>query len=481
MGKNTDKLFITHSEWSAGGHSASSGASGKPPGSVLAKTASQLPFWTCSISQQPISDGGGVCDAEGHVFDIRNVLPFIRKNGKNPVTGESLESKDLVKLKIEKNSEGKYIDPISFKEFQRLSEPVVILPSGRVYFEETVNEHNVKPKFWRDLVSDETFTKKDIVKLKGGVGILKQKEADESQKAIVKKRAIDESGADNYNKKTKLLQTSGRVGQSLTSTSIDPKTKSDFVDRPIESLLRQKKFLEPGYARIETNYGSLNVELDAKYSPKAVYNFVKLAQDGYYDGVVFHRNIKNFMIQGGDPSGTGEGGKSAFGKPFADETNTPLKHDARGVLSMANRGKNTNTSQFFITYRRAPHLDGKHTVFGRVVGGMQVLETLERVPVDASDRPMKSVKIETIKVLVDPFAQGLHGKDPQESQKIDPKDDTPWLKKGGPSAGSVGKYLSSSAAAASSKPSVASSIVASAADTKPRAKTSISKSSFSGW
>jgi peptidyl-prolyl cis-trans isomerase-like protein 2 len=189
MGKNTDKLFITHSEWASGGHSASAGAAARVAKEALPKSASQLPFWTCSVSQQPISDGSGVCDIDGNVFDIRNVLPLIRKTGKNPVTGEPLESKDLVKLKIEKNSEGKYIDPITFKEFLKTSEPVVILPSGRVYFGETIKEHNIKPKFWKDLVSDEGFTKKDVVKLKGGVGILKQHDLD-TGRLPVKKRVV---------------------------------------------------------------------------------------------------------------------------------------------------------------------------------------------------------------------------------------------------------------------------------------------------
>jgi peptidyl-prolyl cis-trans isomerase-like protein 2 len=285
---------------------------------------------------------------------------------------------------------------------------------------------------------------------------------------------------EGYNKKTKLLQTTGTVGQSVTSTSLNPQTKSDFIERPIESLLKPKKFMEPGYAKIETNYGSLNVELDAKYSPKAVYNFVKLAQDSYYEGVVFHRNIKNFMIQGGDPTGTGEGGKSAFGKPFADETNTPLKHDSRGILSMANRGKNTNTSQFFITYRRAPHLDGKHTVFGRVVGGMQVLDSLERAPVDNNDRPIKDIKIISITVLVDPFIGGLYGQAERQVQEVTPEDNTPWLKKSSQSAGAVGKYLNN-AQASKSGGNVARGTANASDKKKVRATTSISKSNFAGW
>jgi len=110
-------------------------------------------------------------------------------------------------------------------------------------------------------------------------------------------------------------------------------------------MLKPKRVKVKGYARIATNLGNLNVELSPEFAPKAVYNFVKLAQQGYYNGVSFHRNIRNFMIQGGDPTGTGRGGTSYWRKNFNDELEGPLKHDTRGVLSMANKGKNTNSSQ----------------------------------------------------------------------------------------------------------------------------------------
>jgi peptidyl-prolyl cis-trans isomerase-like protein 2 len=120
--------------------------------------------------------------------------------------------------------------------------------------------------------------------------------------------------------------------------------------------------------------------------------------------IVFHRNIKNFMIQGGDPTGTGKGGQSYWKKDFEDEIKGALKHDSRGILSMANRGAGTNSSQFFITYKPTSHLDGKHTVFGKVVGGLEVLTRLEEVPTqEKTDRPLKPIKIEEIDVVVDPF------------------------------------------------------------------------------
>lgn len=126
-------------------------------------------------------------------------------------------------------------------------------------------------------------------------------------------------------------------------------------------------------ATISTSKGDITLSLDAANAPKTVNNFVFLARDGFYDGVVFHRVIPNFMAQGGDPTGTGRGGP---GYRFEDEVRgNPNGHD-RGVISMANAGPNTNGSQFFITFQPQPHLNGKHTVFGRVTGGMDVVDRL---------------------------------------------------------------------------------------------------------
>ncbi len=136
-------------------------------------------------------------------------------------------------------------------------------------------------------------------------------------------------------------------------------------------------------ATIATERGDIVVELYADKVPATVNNFVFLARDGYYDGVTFHRVIANFMAQTGDPTGTGRGGP---GYKFSDEFEPSLRHDGPGVLSMANAGPNTNGSQFFITHKATPHLDGKHAVFGRVVEGMDVVYSIpERDPGSARE------------------------------------------------------------------------------------------------
>jgi len=146
-------------------------------------------------------------------------------------------------------------------------------------------------------------------------------------------------------------------------------------------------------ATFKTEKGDFVVELFADKAPKTVNNFVFLARDGFYDDTTFHRVIKGFMAQGGDPTGSGRGGP---GYKFADEFNSSLKHSGTGILSMANAGPNTNGSQFFITYGPTPHLDGKHAVFGKVVSGMDVVNSIpERDPGRAST---PGVKINTIEI-----------------------------------------------------------------------------------
>jgi cyclophilin family peptidyl-prolyl cis-trans isomerase len=147
-------------------------------------------------------------------------------------------------------------------------------------------------------------------------------------------------------------------------------------------------------ATLHTNKGAIDVELFDDDAPKTVGNFVKLAGDGFYDGVIFHRVIPDFMIQGGDPTGTGSGGP---GYQFEDEFN---RHKViRGALAMANAGPNTNGSQFFIvTAGETPWLDGKHTVFGRVTDGMDVVDAISAVDRDARDKPYEDVVIERVEV-----------------------------------------------------------------------------------
>jgi len=147
-------------------------------------------------------------------------------------------------------------------------------------------------------------------------------------------------------------------------------------------------------ATMQTNHGTIEIELFDDDAPKTVENFTKLARDGFYDGVIFHRVIPDFMIQGGDPTGTGSGGP---GYQFEDEFND--WKIVRGALAMANAGPNTNGSQFFVvTAEACAWLDGKHTVFGRVTSGMDVVDAIEKVDTSPGDKPREDVRIESVTV-----------------------------------------------------------------------------------
>ncbi len=147
-------------------------------------------------------------------------------------------------------------------------------------------------------------------------------------------------------------------------------------------------------ATLHTNHGQIEIELFDEDAPRTVENFLKLARDGFYDDVIFHRVIPDFMIQGGDPTGTGTGGP---GYTFEDEFNDHKV--ARGALAMANAGPNTNGSQFFVvTAEATPWLDGKHTVFGRVTNGMGVVDEISSVDTDSSDKPREAVVIERVEL-----------------------------------------------------------------------------------
>ena len=149
------------------------------------------------------------------------------------------------------------------------------------------------------------------------------------------------------------------------------------------------------YAHFETSMGNFTIELFEQQTPKTVDNFVKLAEKKFYDGVIFHRVIDGFMIQGGDPTGTGRGGP---GYQFADEFHPQLKHTSEGILSMANAGPNTNGSQFFITLGPTPHLDNRHSVFGVVEDGMETVQKIGKVRTGAQDRPVNDVVINKVTI-----------------------------------------------------------------------------------
>ncbi len=156
---------------------------------------------------------------------------------------------------------------------------------------------------------------------------------------------------------------------------------------------------------LKTSLGDLKIELFCDLAPRTCKNFLALAASGKYDGTKFHRCIKGFMIQGGDPTGTGKGGESIYGKYFDDEIVDALKHDRRGILSMASKGPNKNGSQFFITFDKQPHLNNVSTIFGAVIHGFPTLDAMEQTQTDEKDRVLGNITIESVKIHANPFAE----------------------------------------------------------------------------
>ncbi|EJD03832.1 peptidylprolyl isomerase-like protein 2 [Fomitiporia mediterranea MF3/22] len=427
---SNDKLYITQTEHSgaAGGrHSASSGYRAKQqaphPGALT-------PFDCCALSFQPFEHP--VCarnpDGTGAVFDLVNILPWLKQhNNTNPITGEPCTPNDLIHLNYSRKPDGQIHDPISFKPFSEHSHIVAIATTGNVYLAESI-------KGGKDLLSDTSFKKEDVITLQNPHA-MSSTSSSTAVTAATKTSKVAKStatkpqaaGVAALREKEKLPwnvspYSSGLPGASLTSTSVDPTTQTSRLLWDEEELMfeaisnppkSKSKEADVGkrraYVRVVTSLGgSLNLELYCEKAPKTCYNFLMLAREGKYDNCIFHRLIPGFMIQTGDPTGTGSGGQSYWGSAFRDEYDLKgaAKHDSRGILAMANRGMGTNTSQFFITFKPTPHLDGKHTVFGKLVGGEDVLDTLERLPrKEGTDRPAKTVRITEIIIYQDPFEE----------------------------------------------------------------------------
>ncbi|CAG2160673.1 unnamed protein product [Oppiella nova] len=442
MGKKQhqkDKLYLTCTEWSTlyGGRTALQ--------SLLDATADQqfrrLPLDHCSLSLQPFTHP--YCNTKGVIYDLQNIVPFVQKFGIDPYDGSKLEMKSLVKLLFHQSNDGHNHCPVLYKIFTQNSHIVAIRTTGNVFSYEAVEELNLKAKHMKDLLTDQPFTKKDIIVLQDPKDISKfnvcdfyhikhqlSLEDDEEKDASFNLRNINNETRDTLKELSELEAkkekkepkepkkeavkadklnaahySTGAVAASFTSTAMDPiwsKLEPAVLD---EDLITYSKVKKKGYVRLITNLGNINLELYCDQTPKTCHNFLKLCKNDYYVNNIFHRLIKNFMIQSGDPTGTGKGGESAFGQPFADEIKPQFSHEGRGVLSMANSGPNTNKSQFFITFRSCKHLDKKHTIFGRVVGGLEVLDKMERIKTNDKDRPLEEIKIIRTSIFVDPFQE----------------------------------------------------------------------------
>ncbi|KAK9878121.1 hypothetical protein WA026_021137 [Henosepilachna vigintioctopunctata] len=483
MGKRQhqkDKMYLTYTEWTTlyGGKKAGP--------SKEENEFKRLPLDHCCLSLQPYENP--YCDTQGNIFDLEPLIPWLKKFKVNPVTGKPMEFKKLIKLNFRKNEEGQMECPVLFKQFTNSSHIATIATTGNVYLMEAIEQLNIKNKNWKDLITDQPFERNDIIVLqdpnnlskfnisifhhvKNSLKIETEEQIEEKNNPQGRLKRINPETKDtleeletNYEEPTiqlnKVVSTekadkfnaaqfsTGAVAASFTSTAMVPQLIHECAIVPENEVLYQR-VKKKGYVRLVTNFGFLNLELHCDMVPKTCENFLKHCQNGYYDGTKFHRSIRNFMIQGGDPTNSGNGGNSIWGDKFEDEFRPNLSHTGRGILSMANSGKNTNGSQFFITYRSCKHLDNKHTIFGSVVGGMETLGEMEKIEVDNKDRPIEDIVIVKTQIFVDPYEEAqeqlakeraeeaarLLAEEAEKLKKIKPKKELKAYHNG------VGKYI----------------------------------------
>nr|XP_013190079.1 unnamed protein product [Amyelois transitella] len=517
MGKRQhqkDKMYITYTEWTTLYGGKRSGTSREED-----TTFKRLPFDHCCLCLQPFDDP--YCDTDGNIFELQAIIDFLKKFKVNPVTGKKFDLKHLIKLNFFKNAEDDYHCPVLFKPFTKNSHIVAIRTSGNVYSYEAVEQLNIKGKNWKDLVNDTPFTRSDIITIQDPNHLNKfnistfhhvknnlrveteeeialkkdpharlktvsaetkdilqelEKEYKAPEKAETKKEVADKFNAAHYS--------TGMVAASFTSTAMVPETVHEAAII-CEDEVKYERVKKKGYIRLITNMGPLNFELYCDVTPKACDNFIKLCNNGYYNGTKFHRSIRNFMIQGGDPTGSGLGGESIWKKPFEDEIRPNLHHTGRGVLSMANSGPNTNGSQFFITFRSCRQLDGKHTIFGKLVGGLDTLNAMEQIEVDNKDRPIQDIVIDVAQVFVDPFAEAEEQLAVERAQELKRKaEEEPGVK---PKKASkqplkvfregVGKYLNLQETPVTNKPAKTQEVPAK----KPKKDTKYGFGGFDSW
>ena len=196
--------------------------------------------------------------------------------------------------------------------------------------------------------------------------------------------------------KNEVKKTDSVKTQTTQTTQTQPKKDSIKTDVKDSETKKDDKKLD--YVKFETSMGTFKAKLFSKEAPITTENFRSLVEKGFYNGIIFHRVIDGFMIQGGDPTGTGRGGS---GTTIKDEFGPGLKHSKKGILSMANAGPNTGQSQFFITLAPTPHLDGKHAIFGEIVEGMNIVEKIGKTKTGAGDRPVEEVKMIKVTMVED--------------------------------------------------------------------------------
>eukprot|EP00930_Biecheleria_cincta_P006775 TRINITY_DN107842_c0_g1_i1.p1 TRINITY_DN107842_c0_g1~~TRINITY_DN107842_c0_g1_i1.p1 ORF type:complete len:560 (-),score=105.87 TRINITY_DN107842_c0_g1_i1:241-1920(-) len=388
----------------------------------------------CPVTFKVLGNNTPVCAnmASGHVYCLEAVLELNKKtkNWNDLITSQPFKWTDIVMLQDPDNFEGREVSKFHFMVQGQQDEVVQEITNPESKAAREKNQDKLRPNAAISRIFEE---KERLAEEKAKEEAEKEAADPEAaaaakqakEEALAKQSAIDEAVAKRRNNER---YTSGETAESFTSTKKPVRTENSLRKLTEEESLQdvydqvRKKKLK-GYARVITSIGCLNVELHCDIVPRTTDNFLRLCEKNYYDNTIFHRLIKNFMIQGGDPTGTGRGGESGFegGRYFKDEFDSRMVHQGPGVLSMANSGKNTNRSQFFVSLKSCEHLNNKHSVFGRVVGGLNLLETFNKWETDTKDKPIKEIKLIRTEVFKNPFADVIkEANKPKVEQVVDP-------------------------------------------------------------
>jgi len=425
-----------------------------------------LPFNCCALTLTPFQNPVmRVVDNHGIIFDNSAILPYIMKHKADPVTAKPMTSRDLVSLNFDKDEEtGQWQCPVLNKPFLNHTKIVAVIQQpekneANVYSWEAVHELNIKPQQMLDLISGKKFNRKrdmillqdpsnvelnslrDIsnfkhansfreeslnrsngnnVKLSVTAGRIMEKMKRKRQEETEKQNKLKKTASIEGGKQLKIFAddvtgvslTSGKTSGSFTSTAMVTNINNDSREATKEEILlaqfiAMKKLKKKGFVKMLTSHGEIDLEIHCDIVPRTCMNFMRLVEMGLYNGTMFHRSIRNFMIQGGKPTKKGDKETSIWGESFSDEFDDRLKHSGPGVLAMANAGANTNKRQFYLTYKSAAHLDRKHSVFGRIVKGLDALRDMEDEPTDKKDRPMREIKIITAEVMYSPIEEAV--------------------------------------------------------------------------
>lgn len=435
-----DKLYITHGEWASGEYGGGKAARTLREGEV----ERPLPLDCCALTFTPVQSP--MASSTGYIYERVAVEEYVKKYARDPVTYKPLSLKDLFLLHLERDPSGELICPVTGKPLSSHQLVLAVRPTGRVYSGEGLKRLMASGdrdaegrQIYHDYYGEASFHEGDLVILNdpsklegrlprnfGHVRDVGEGGASSKGKGIGGQGTLQRSGSEMAthvkDRAVEAVMTEKRLkvdNPPMEASYSRPTGTSTLSMVPVASpkgtdssqlTMEQRLFREvrdQGKATVRTNYGDMHFILHCREAPRTCYNFLTLARRGYYAGVPFHRLLRGFVLQGGDPTGTGMGGDSCWGRPFPSEPGgLATHHRKRGLLSMANRGDAcSNTSQFFVTLAPAAHLDGIHPVFGEMIGGEETLASIERVPVDERGKPLRPVIMEDVIIVEDPYVE----------------------------------------------------------------------------